>query len=84
MRPRDVRLKEASSAEAPQLNSMVISSELNISIKIKAKLGSKTAKKFTSVQFSCSVVSDSLRLRESQHTRPPCPSTPRVYPNPCP
>ena len=52
MRPRDVRLKEASSAEAPQLNSMVISSELNISIKIKAKLGSKTAKKFTSVQFS--------------------------------
>ena len=51
MRPRDVRLKEASSAEAPQLNSMVISSELNISIKIKAKLGSKTAKKFSSVQL---------------------------------
>ena len=34
---------------------------------------------FSSVQFSCSVVSDSLRLHESQHTRPPCPSpTPRV------
>ena len=38
-----------------------------------------------SVQFSCSVVSDSLRFHEPQHTRPPCPSpTPRVYPNPCP
>ena len=29
---------------------------------------------FSSVQFSCSVVSDSLRPHESQHTRPPCPS----------
>ena len=38
-----------------------------------------------SVQFSCSVVSDSLRPRESQHARPPCPSpTPGVYSNPCP
>ena len=27
-----------------------------------------------SVQFSRSVVSDSLRSHESQHTRPPCPS----------
>ena len=40
---------------------------------------------FSSVQFSPSVVSDSLRPHESQHARPPCPSpTPRVYPNPCP
>ena len=38
-----------------------------------------------SVQFSCSVVSDSLRPHEPQHTRPPCPSpTPGVHPNPCP
>ena len=37
---------------------------------------------FSSVQFSHSVVSDSLRPHESQHTRPPCPSpTPGVYPN---
>ena len=37
---------------------------------------------FSSVQFSHSVVSDSLWLHESQHTRPPCPSpTPRVHPN---
>ena len=38
-----------------------------------------------SVQFSHSVVSDSLRPHESQHARPPCPSqTPRVYSNSCP
>ena len=39
----------------------------------------------SSVQFSHSVVSDSLRPHEPQHARPPCPSpTPRVHPNPCP
>ena len=33
-----------------------------------------------SVQFSCSVVSDSLRPHELQHARPPCPSaTPGVH-----
>ena len=38
-----------------------------------------------SVQFSPSVVSDSLRPHESQHTRPPCPSpTLGVYSNSCP
>ena len=36
----------------------------------------------SSVQFSHSVVSDSLQPNESWHARPPCPSpTPRVYPN---
>ena len=40
---------------------------------------------FQSVQFSHSVVSDSLQPHEPQHTRPPCPSpTPGVYPNSCP
>ena len=40
---------------------------------------------FSSVQFSCSVVSNSLRPHEPQHARPPCPApTPRVYPNLCP
>ena len=40
---------------------------------------------FSSVQFSRSVVSDSLRPHESQHTRSPCPSqTPGVYSNSCP
>ena len=38
-----------------------------------------------SVQFSRSVVSDSLQLHEPQHTRPPCLSpTLGIYPNPCP
>ena len=37
-----------------------------------------------SVQFSCSVVSDSLRPHELQHARPPCPSpTPGVHPDSC-
>ena len=36
-------------------------------------------------QFSCSVMSDSLRPHGLQHARPPCPSpTPRVYSNSCP
>ena len=37
---------------------------------------------FYSVQFSHSIVSDSLRPHELQHVRPPCPSpTPRVHPD---
>ena len=40
---------------------------------------------FSSVQFTCLVMSDSLRLHELQHNRPPCPSpTPGVYSNSCP
>ena len=39
---------------------------------------------WSSVQFSCSVVSDSLWPHGLQHARPPCPSpTPRVYSNSC-
>ena len=38
-----------------------------------------------SVQFSCSVVSDSLRPHGLQHARLPCPSpTPAAYSNSCP
>ena len=37
------------------------------------------------VQFSHSVMSNSLWPHVPQHTRPPCPPpTPRVHPNPCP
>ena len=40
---------------------------------------------FSSVQFSCSVVSNSLRPHGLQHSRPPCPSpTPGAYSNSCP
>ena len=38
-----------------------------------------------SVQFSCSVMSDSLRPQGLQHARPPCPSpSPGVHSNSCP
>ena len=41
--------------------------------------------KGSAVQFSRSVVSNSLQLYEPQHARPPCPPpTPGVYPDPCP
>ena len=41
--------------------------------------------KSASVQFSCSVVSNSLQPHRLQHTRLPCPSpTPRAYSNSCP
>ena len=40
---------------------------------------------FSSVQFSHSVMSDSLQPHESQHARLPCPSkTPGVHSNSCP
>ena len=40
---------------------------------------------FSSVQFSCSVMSNSLQPHEPQHARPPCPPpTPGIYTNPCP
>ena len=40
---------------------------------------------FSSVQFSCSVVSDFLQPHGLQHARPPCPSpTPKAYTNSCP
>ena len=41
--------------------------------------------KFSSVQFNCSVVSDSSWPHGLQHSRPDCPSpTPGVYSNSCP
>ena len=43
------------------------------------------AHQFNSVQFSSSVMSDSLWPHGPQHARPPCPSpTPGIYPNSCP
>ena len=38
----------------------------------------------SSVQFSCSVVSDPLPSHGLQQARPACPLTPRVYSNSCP
>ena len=49
-----------------------------------AELPGKPLEMFSLVQFSRSVVSNSLWPHELQHARPPCPSpTPRVYPNSC-
>ena len=46
---------------------------------------SNSSSQFSSVHFSCSVVSDSLQPHGVQHTRLPCPSpTTRVYSNSCP
>ena len=56
-----------------------------INVRLKHKMFLIYYVSSSSVQFSCSVMSDSLGPHEPQHTRPPCPSpTPRVYPNPCP
>ena len=45
----------------------------------------KATRRFSSVQYSHSVMSNSLQPHELQHDRPPCQSpTPRVYPNSCP
>ena len=49
------------------------------------EISSFVRSKVISVQFSHSVMSDSLRPHELQHARPPCPSpTPGVHPNSCP
>ena len=49
------------------------------------KMELDTYSNFSSVQFNCSVVSNSLRHHEPQHARPSYPSqTPRVHTNPCP
>ena len=63
---------------------MVIAEEQEQISSIKQAL-SKPLIVFSSVQFSGSVVSDSLQPHESQHARPPCLSpTPRVHSNSCP
>ena len=52
---------------------------------MRAESFNSEVKSISSVQFSPSVVSDSLRPHESQHARPPCPSpTPGVHSDSCP
>ena len=47
--------------------------------------GGEAYRVFSLVQFSRSVLSDSLQPHEAQHARPPCPSpTPRVHSDSCP
>ena len=50
-----------------------------------SSIAGRFSEPLSSVQFSRSVVSNSLRPHELQHTRPPCPSpTPGAHPNSCP
>ena len=52
---------------------------------VRGKYNHNWSYSISSVQFSRSVVSDSLWHHESQHARPPCPSpAPGVHPNPRP
>ena len=52
---------------------------------LQPKVDRNTYESISSVQFSRSVMSDSLWPRGLQHARPPCPSpTPRVHSNSCP
>ena len=46
---------------------------------IKRVFSSSSLSSISSLQFSCSVMSDSLRPHESQHARPPCPSPTHVH-----
>ena len=56
------------------LDSIFKSRDITLSTKVRL---------VSSVQFSCSVVSDSLQPHEPQHARPPCPSpSPGVQPSP--
>ena len=55
-----------------------LSSNLHFSVMIISTLNIKSR----SVQFSCSVMSDSLQPHGLQHATPPCPSpAPGAYPN---
>ena len=59
--------------------------KINKNTFLNCNVGIKEYNDAVSVQFSPSVVSDSLRPHELQHARPPCLSpTPRVYSNSCP
>ena len=53
---------------------------LDLLLTFTYELSNYLSVQFSSVQSSCSVVSDPLQPHESQHARPPCPSpTPRVH-----
>ena len=62
-----------------------ITADVDCSHEIKRHLLLGRKAMISLVQFSCSVVSDSLWPHEPQHTKPPCLSpTPGIYPESCP
>ena len=76
-------------AESEELKSLLIrvkeeSEKVGLKLNIQ-KTEIMPSRPISSVEFSHSVMSDSLVPHELQHARPSCPSpTPRVHPNPCP
>ena len=59
---------------------LLLGRKVSIHLRLIQKNLTNEENQFSSVQFSYSVVSDSLRPHESQYTRPPCPSpTPGVH-----
>ena len=67
------------------LNDLVIGTKQRNCILMRMILLLFESTDMVSVQFSHSVVSDSLQPHELQHARPPCPSqTPGVHSNSCP
>ena len=64
-----LRVPGSQCGESKELMKMLGKTLLCIRLRIKFQ-----KPQFSSVQFSRSVVSDSLRPNESQHARPPCPS----------
>ena len=75
---------DSKSAENPQ--NFPKSVLVGLPLKLQSKINMAVLlKEFSSVQFSRSVMSDSLRPHETQHARPSCPSpTPGVHSNSCP
>ena len=68
-----------------KLNKHLHSRALPYNVLISSFVEAQSSLLKDSVQYSRSLVSNSLWPHELQHTRPPCPSpTPRVYSNSCP
>ena len=85
---RGLRWANACKVLTPVTKQIAIAQSMVIIITYRKAHGHRTvsvACHLSSVQFSRSVVSDSLQTHESQHTRPPCPSpTPGVHSDSCP
>ena len=79
--PDDTTLMAESEEELKSLLIKVKEESEKVGLKLNIqKLRSRHLVPFSSVQFSHTVMSGSLRPHESQHARPPCPSpTPGVH-----
>ena len=82
----DTTLKAESEEELQSLLMKVKEESEKVGLKLNIqKTKIMVSGPISSVQFSLSVMSDSLQSQESQHTRPPCPSpTPGVHSSSCP